>query len=85
MQSYTEYFRQRLEEQKSRLHAFENKSKDTIPSITGKKRKYEEAMGYPNDYEVVQEPESILTNKGSNWIDAYLENLSNTKNKPNFV
>jgi hypothetical protein len=79
MQSYSEYFRQRLEEQKSRLQAFENKSKTHIPSITGKKRKYEEAMGYLNDYEVVQEPETIVTNKGSNWIDAYLENLSNTK------
>ena len=79
MESYTEYFRQRLEEQKSRLQAFENKSKTHIPSITCKKRKYEEAMGYPNDYEVVQEPESIVTNKGSNWIDAYLENISNKK------
>ncbi len=79
MQSYSEYFRQRLEEQKLRLQAFENKSKTHTPSIIGKKRKYEEAMGYPNDYEVVQEPESIVTNKGSNWIDAYLENLSNTK------
>ena len=79
MQPYSEYFRQRLEEQKLRLQAFENKSKTHTPSITGKKRKYEEAMGYPNDYEVVQEPESIVTNKGSNWIDAYLENLSNTK------
>jgi len=79
MQSYSEYFRQRLEEQKSRLHAFENKSKTHIQSITCKKRKYEEAMGYPNDYEVVQEPESIVTNKGSNWIDAYLENISNKK------
>ena len=79
MQSYSEYFRQRLKEQHLRVYAFENKFNTHIPSITGKKRKYEEAMGYQNDYEVVQEPELIVTNKGSNWIDAYLENLSNTQ------
>ena len=80
MESYTEYFRQRLEEQKMRIQDLECQSKDKIPNITGKKRKYEEAMGYQNDYEVVQDPKSIGTqNKGSNWIDAYLENLSNTK------
>jgi hypothetical protein len=50
-----------------------------LPNIIGKKRKYEEAMGYPNDYEIVQDPQTIRSNKGSNWIDAYLENLSNNK------
>ena len=50
-----------------------------MPNIIGKKRKYEEAMGYPNDYEIVQDPQTIRSNKGSNWIDAYLENLSNNK------
>jgi hypothetical protein len=80
MQSYTEYFRQRLQEQQIRIKDFESQSKNTTLNITGKKRKYEEAMGYQHDYEVVQDPESITAqNKGSNWIDAYLENLSNTK------
>jgi hypothetical protein len=46
-------------------------------TITGKKRKYEEALGYSNDYEVVQEPKNYLENRGINWIDSYLENLSN--------
>jgi hypothetical protein len=78
MESYTEYFRQRLEEQMFRLKELECQSKDKMQNITCKKRKYEEAMGYINDYEVVQDPTSIGTqNKGSNWIDAYLENLSN--------
>jgi hypothetical protein len=36
-------------------------------------------MGYQNDYEVVQVPESIVTNNGINWKDAYLENLFNKK------
>jgi hypothetical protein len=53
--------------------------KKTSNNITGKKRKYEEALGYQNDYEVVQEPEKYITNnieiKGHNWIDSYLENL----------
>jgi hypothetical protein len=55
-----------------------NKSKI---NITCKKRKYEEAMDYQNDYEVVQEPEKYITNniknRGNNWIDSYLENISN--------
>jgi hypothetical protein len=76
MQSYSEYFRQRLEEQQLRIHALE-RPKTSTPNIRGKKRKYEEAMGYQNDYEVVQEPELITQNKGSNWVDTYLENLSN--------
>jgi hypothetical protein len=79
MQSYTEYYRQRLEEQNLRLQELEREAKDKLPNITGKKRKYEEAMGYQNDYEVVQDPKSIGTNKGSNWTDGYLENLFNTK------
>lgn len=50
MISYSEYYRQRLEEQQFRLHELDNKIKLTTTNITGKKRKYEEAMGYPNDY-----------------------------------
>lgn len=76
--SYSNYFRQRLNAQDERLKEIVSYYKET--NFTGKKRKYEEAMGYPNDYEVVQEPKLILTNKGSNWIDAYLENLSNKIN-----
>lgn len=83
MSTYSEYYRQRLEEQRIRLEVLEKKPKTSIPNITGKKRTYEEAMGYPNDYLVVQDPESIgsleTPNKGSNWIDAYLENLANEK------
>ena len=78
MQSYSEYFRQRLDDQQRRLDVLEQKPKFQIENITGKKRKYEEAMGYTNDYPVVQEPEYFMTPyKGLNWIDAYSENLSN--------
>ena len=76
MLSYSEYFRQRLYEQSIRLQYLDSE----VKNITGKKRKYEEAMGYPNDYLIVQEPESIKINRGKNWIDAYLENISNNKN-----
>jgi len=77
MLSYTEYYRQRLNQAK--ICQYDIDKHILIPNITGKKRKYEEAMGYPNDYEIVQDPQSITANKGSNWIDAYLENLSNNK------
>lgn len=77
MLSYTEYYRQRLNQAK--ICQYDIDKHILIPNITGKKRKYEEAMGYPNDYEIVQDSQSITTNKGSNWIDAYLENLSNKK------
>jgi len=80
MSSYSQYFRQRFEEQNLRLQEIDKKVQISSLNITGKKRKYEEAMGYPNDYLVVQESESIQRNKGSNWIDAYLENLSNKNN-----
>lgn len=79
MSSYSEYYHHRLQDQKIRLKELESKPKITTLNITGKKRKYDEAMGYQNDYLVVQEPESIQQNKGRNWIDAYLENLSNEK------
>jgi hypothetical protein len=76
MISYSNYFCQRLNAQDKRIKKIIIFNKDE-KNITGKKRKYEEAMGYSNDYEVVQDPESIIQNKGYNWIDAYLENLSN--------
>ena len=45
--------------------------------IVGKKRKYEEAMGYANDYQVVQQPElrttTINMNDKMSWVDAYCE------------
>jgi hypothetical protein len=56
MQSYTEYFRQRLKEQNARIHALESNPKYTMPNITCKKRKYTEAMGYKNYYEFVKVP-----------------------------
>jgi len=59
------------------------KPKDILQNITGKKRKYETAMGYPNEYEIVQEFEIMVTNKienrGLNWIDSYFEQLLNVK------
>lgn len=73
MSSCIEYYRQRLNEQKFRLEKIEDSFK--YPTVTGKKRKYEDAMGYPNDYEVVQDPESVPTPKGNNWVDAYLQHL----------
>ena len=95
MKSYSEYFRKRLEDQKLRVFELDYntnkllvseldyKSKIMTPNIICKKRKYHEAMGYSNDYLVVQEPERIkmlaTQNKGDNWIDAYLEHLSNEK------
>lgn len=64
MSSYSEYFRQRLLEQQFRLQELDNKSIIIKSSnIIGKKRKYEEAMGYQNDYLVVQESQSIEDNK----------------------
>jgi hypothetical protein len=83
MDSYIEYFRQRLNEQELRLQELERKTVHIqTPNITGKKRKYEDALGYPNDYEVVQDPESFeksvtVQTNGSKWVDAYLENRSN--------
>lgn len=80
MQLYSEYYRQRLYAQKIRLEVLNDNTKAQIENITGKKRKYEEAMGYTNDYPVVQEPASFTTpNKGLNWIDSYSENLCSQK------
>jgi hypothetical protein len=57
--------------------------KNTYPNITGKKRKYEDAMEYANDYETVQEYTYYISNnieiKGSNWIDSFLENIKTQK------
>jgi len=63
MSSYSEYFRQRLLEQQFRLQELDKKSIIKTSNIIGKKRKYEEAMGYQNDYLVVQESQSIEGNK----------------------
>jgi hypothetical protein len=77
MNSQTEYFRNRLLQHDASIKEIEAKS--VIVNITGKKRNYEEAFEYVNDYEIVQESEFFVTNKivnkGNNWIDAYLENL----------
>ena len=62
MSSYSEYFRQRLLEQQFRLQELDKQIIQTS-NIIGKKRKYEEAMGYQNDYLVVQESQSIEGNK----------------------
>jgi hypothetical protein len=52
----------------------ENLDSKTLESLLGK-RSYVEAMGYNNDYNIVQESDPLLTNYGSNWVDAYTENL----------
>jgi len=87
--SYTDYYRARLHESKVRVEQIpeiftnikcstESKDKSDSLSITGKKRNYKEAMGFQNDYEVVQEPElTNIQNGNSQWIDAYSENLFN--------
>jgi hypothetical protein len=43
------------------------------------KRKYRDAFGYDNDYEVVQQQsaENLQHINNSNWKDAYTENLFN--------
>ena len=53
MYSFSEYFRRRLAERESTVRYLTIKINEK--KITGKKRKYEEAIGYPNDYEVVQQ------------------------------
>lgn len=77
MESKTEFYRPRRNLAFKLLEYEINTPKN---NITGKKRKYKEAMGYQNDYEVVQEPKSYITNtiksRDYNWVDAYLENLS---------
>lgn len=77
MLSYTKYYRERLDERCICLESLDKKRKIFTQNITGKKRKYEEAMGYSNDYLVVQEPETTPPPRGTNWIDSYLDNLSN--------
>lgn len=77
MNSNTEYFTRRLLNHDSNMKQLQLTINSKSTTITGKKRKYEEALGYSNDYEVVQEPKNYLENRGINWIDSYLENLSN--------
>lgn len=83
MSSQVEYYRKRMDEHDLAIKLIEDEIKTSKINITCKKRKYEEAMGYQNDYEVVQESEQYITNnikiQGENWIDSYLENLSNQK------
>ena len=58
MPSYSEYYRQRLDSQTYRLVELD-KCILKIYHITGKKRKYEEAMGYPIDCDIIiQEADS---------------------------
>jgi hypothetical protein len=67
MISYTEYYRRRLDDQSVRLKELD-KLIHKINCITGKKRNYEEAIGYndDNDNRVVEENESIKVNNMSN-------------------
>ena len=68
MISYTEYYRRRLDDQSVRLKELD-KLIHKINCITGKKRNYEEAIGYnddDNDNRVVEENESIKVNNVSN-------------------
>lgn len=72
MFSYTKYYQDRLNAQKLRVLQLDTNKKT---NVSGKKRKYQEAFDYPNDYIVVQEHKSIKSNKCNIWIDAYLENI----------
>jgi hypothetical protein len=66
MISYTEYYRRRLDDQSIRLKELD-KLIHKINCITGKKRNYEEAIGYnDDDNRVVEENESIKVNNVSN-------------------
>ena len=68
MISYTEYYRRRLDDQSVRLKELD-KLIHKINCITGKKRNYEEAIGYnddDNDNRVVEKNESIKVNNVSN-------------------
>jgi hypothetical protein len=57
MTLYSEYYRRRLDDQATRLIELD-KYRPRIYYITGKKRKYQEAMGYPidSDNEMIQKP-----------------------------
>ena len=68
-----EYYRLRMLEHDRVVKRIE----EPLQKITGKKRKYSEAMGTNHDYEVVQEPDIYKNNRGNNWIDAFIE--QNTK------
>ena len=62
---YSDYYRRRLDAQATRIMELD-KYKPKIDYITGKKRKYEEAMGYPIDCDVIiQEADSIKVNEES--------------------
>ena len=83
MTSQVEYYRLRLAQHDAAVDKIYLTPLPNISSNKNKnnKRKYEEAMGYSNDYTIVQDSETYITNKtqnnGNNWTDAYLENLSN--------
>jgi len=79
MTSQVEYYRTRMAERDLIIKIIDNEIQSSKMNITCKKRKYEEAMGYHNDYEVVQDSEKYITNniknRGNNWIDSYIENI----------
>jgi len=75
MSSKTEFYRQRLQARDKQVKLLIEKQEN----ITGKKRKYEEAMNYKNDYEVVQFSDEYTVNKNEYWKDAYLENRQTNK------
>ena len=77
MTSQIEYYRLRMNERDLAFKSLEDEIRTPKNKITGKKRKHKEAMGYQNDYEVVQEPKNYnnIKIRGKNWIDSYLENL----------
>ena len=83
MTSQVEYYRTQMAECYLAIKIIEDEIQSSKMNITGKKRKYDEAMSYHNDYEVVQESEKYITNnrknRGTNWINYYLEIISNKK------
>jgi hypothetical protein len=62
---YSDYYRRRLDAQATRIMELD-KYKPKINYITGKKRKYEEAMGYPIDCDnIIQEAETKVNEESS--------------------
>jgi hypothetical protein len=82
MHSRVEYFRNRLLQHDQVMNQIElelKQKKENIKKVVGKKRKYQDALGYENDYLVVQDPDqkNAVNNGRKDWIDAYSQNLFN--------
>jgi hypothetical protein len=66
-----EYYKRILEKHDDVIKNLEKKI--PLQTTIGKKRTYNNAFGYDNDYEIVQNRSLYIINEGTNWTDAYLE------------